>query len=123
MSVFIHVPNDKITKFDPSKKKVIFVGYSDQLKAYRVYIPGHLQIEINIDVIFNEYAYFSKSRKNHIDEDQEEDHEVPRIEETCIIPINHKEWCLGCSSKAKREVRRLFKMDIQDKTLGRWKYW
>ena len=77
--MFIHVPKEKRTKLDPSKKKGIFVGYSDQQKSYRVYILVFLQIEINKDVIFDEDVAFNKSRKNHVDEDQEEEHEAPRM--------------------------------------------
>jgi hypothetical protein len=38
--VYVHVPKDKRSKLDPSRKKGIFVGYSETSKAYRVYIPG-----------------------------------------------------------------------------------
>ena len=89
--MFIHVPKDKRIKLDPSGKKGKFVGYSDQSKAYRVYILGHRQIEINIDVIFDEDVDFSKSKNNHTNEDRGEEHEVPRIEETCRIPIHNFE--------------------------------
>ena len=77
--MFIHVPKKKRSKLDPFRKKGIFVGYSDQSKAYRVYIPGYRQIEINKDVIFDEDASFSKFRKNHVDEDQEEENEAPKV--------------------------------------------
>jgi hypothetical protein len=39
--VYVHVPKEKISKLDPSRKKVIFVGYSETSKEYRVYIPVH----------------------------------------------------------------------------------
>ena len=39
--VYLHVPKEKRSKLDPLGKKGIFVGYSDQLKSYREYIPGH----------------------------------------------------------------------------------
>ena len=39
--VYVHVPKDKKSKLDPSGKKGIFVGHSETLKAYRVYILGH----------------------------------------------------------------------------------
>jgi hypothetical protein len=39
--VYVHVPKDKISKLDSLGKKGIFVGYSETLKEYRVYIPGH----------------------------------------------------------------------------------
>ena len=35
--MYIHIPNDKRTKLDPSGKKGIFVGYSESSKAYRIY--------------------------------------------------------------------------------------
>jgi hypothetical protein len=38
--VYIHVPEEKITKLDPSGKKGIFVGYNESSKAYPIYIPG-----------------------------------------------------------------------------------
>ena len=34
--VYIHIPKEKRTKLDPSRKKGIFVGYSDTSKAYRI---------------------------------------------------------------------------------------
>ena len=38
--VYVHVPKEKRSKLEPSCKKGIFVGYSESLEAYRVYIPG-----------------------------------------------------------------------------------
>jgi hypothetical protein len=38
--VSIHVPKEKRTKLEPLRKKGTFVGYSETLKAYRIYIPG-----------------------------------------------------------------------------------
>ena len=35
--VYIHISKEKRTKLDPSGKKGIFVGYSESLKAYRIY--------------------------------------------------------------------------------------
>ena len=32
--VYIHIPQEKRTKLDPSGKKGIFVGYSERSKAY-----------------------------------------------------------------------------------------
>jgi hypothetical protein len=55
--VYVHVPKDKRSKLDPSGKKGIFVGYSETSKAYRVYIPGHRQIETSRDVTFDEEVY------------------------------------------------------------------
>ena len=54
---------------DPLGKKGIFVGYSDQSKAYRIYIPCFHKIEVSRDVTFDEVAAFNKSRKTHVDEE------------------------------------------------------
>lgn len=48
--VYIHMPKEKRTKLEPSVKKGIFVGYSENTKGYRVYIPGQRLVEINRDV-------------------------------------------------------------------------
>jgi hypothetical protein len=45
--IFVHVPKEKRTKLDPSGKNGIFVGYSDTLKAYKIYILGHRKVEIS----------------------------------------------------------------------------
>ena len=35
--VYLHIPKEKISKLEPSRKKGIFVGYSEQSKSYRIY--------------------------------------------------------------------------------------
>ena len=82
--VYLHVPKEKISKLDPLGKKGIFVGYNEQSKAYRIYIPGFLQIEISRDVTFDEDAAFTKSKKIFADEDHEEEEEAPRTTEGTI---------------------------------------
>ena len=37
--VYIHIPKEKRTKLDPSRRKGIFVGYSESSKDYRIYFP------------------------------------------------------------------------------------
>ena len=43
--VYIHVPKEKRTKLEPSGRKGIFVGYSETMKAFRIYIHSFNQIE------------------------------------------------------------------------------
>jgi hypothetical protein len=78
---------------DPSRKKGIFVGYSDTSKAYRIYIPGHRKVEISRDVTFNENAAFSKSKQIHAEEAHEEENVVPKVPEVVepeeVIPEDH----------------------------------
>ena len=38
--VYIHIRKEKRTKLYPSRKKGIFVGYSESSKAYRIYFLG-----------------------------------------------------------------------------------
>jgi hypothetical protein len=61
--VYIHVPKEKRTKMEPSRKKGVFVGYSENSKAYRIYVPGQRQIEVSRDVTFHEEDTFKKSRE------------------------------------------------------------
>ena len=62
--VYIHIPKEKRLNLEPTGKKVMFIGYSEQLKDYRIYIPRYCKIEINRDLTFNEDTSFRKSRKN-----------------------------------------------------------
>ena len=61
--MYIHIPKEKRTKLDPSGKKGIFVGYSENLKAYRIYFPGYKKINISRDVTFDEDSAYKKSKK------------------------------------------------------------
>jgi hypothetical protein len=61
--MYIHVLKEKRTKMEPSGKKGVFVGYSENSKAYRIYVPGQRQIEVRRDVTFHEEAAFKKSRE------------------------------------------------------------
>lgn len=62
--VYVHIPNEKRTKLEPSGKKGILIGYSENSKGYRVYIPGQRTIEINKDVKFEEDIAFNLSKNN-----------------------------------------------------------
>ena len=59
-----HIPKEKRSKLDPSRKNKLFVGYSEKSKYYRMYIPGYHQIELSRDVNFDEDRAFRKSRKD-----------------------------------------------------------
>ena len=67
--IYLHVPKEKSSKLDPSGKKGIFFGYSEQLKAYGIYILGFRQIDVSRYVTFDEDASFTKSIKILVDED------------------------------------------------------
>ena len=61
--MYIHIPKEKRTKLDPSRKKGIFVGYSKSSKACIIYFPGIKKINIGRDVTFDEDSAYTKSRK------------------------------------------------------------
>jgi hypothetical protein len=65
--VYIHVPKDKRKNLEPSRKKGIFVGYSESSKTYRVYVPRKQKVEISQDVTFDERIAFKKSIEDSID--------------------------------------------------------
>ena len=69
--MYIHVPNDKRTKLDPSGRKGVFVGYMDTSKAYRIYFLGIKKIEIIRDVTFDEDSAYFRSRRTPIQEVKE----------------------------------------------------
>ena len=85
--MYIHIPKEKRTKLDPSGKKGFFVGYSEQSKAYQIYIPRYRQIELSRDVTFDKDTTFRKSKK---DKKVEEEHETPKDAES-PKPVRNEE--------------------------------
>ena len=51
---YFHVHVDNRKNLDPSREKVLLVGYSEISKAYRIYIPTRRRIIMNMDVKFDE---------------------------------------------------------------------
>jgi hypothetical protein len=49
--------------WNPQERKGFFWGYSENSKAYRIYVPGQRKIELSRDVNFHEEAVFKKSRE------------------------------------------------------------
>ena len=80
--VYIHIPKEKRTKLDPSGKKGIFVGYSKNSKAYRIYFSEYKKIDISRDVTFDEDSAYNKSKKLPIEDIEEP--EVPKIRDTTM---------------------------------------
>lgn len=54
--VYFHVPKDRRNKHEGIGRKSMFVGYCEDSKAFRIYIPGQRKVEINRDVMFVEDA-------------------------------------------------------------------
>jgi transposase InsO family protein len=60
--VYIHIPVEKRTKLEPSGQKGILVGYNEDSKAYRVFLPDQRKTVVSRDVKFEENL---ASRKSH----------------------------------------------------------
>ena len=58
--LYIHIPKEKRTKMEPSRKKVNFVGYSETSKVFIIYVPSERHVEVSRDVTFHEEASFKK---------------------------------------------------------------
>lgn len=75
-----HVPDEKRKKFDPKSKELIFVGYCDGTKGYRLYDPDTNRAINTRDVIFLESTRAHDVKSDgfplHGIDDGEEDHVV-----------------------------------------------
>ena len=58
---YCHVHADNRKKLDPSGEKGLLVGYSEILKAYRVYIPACRRIIVSRNVQFNDDRALQRS--------------------------------------------------------------
>ena len=85
--VYIHVPKEKRSKLEPSGKKGTFVGYSETSKAYQIYNHIQRQIEVGLDVTFDEEVAFKRSRESHMQIDDEEI-EAPRDVDCSTLDIH-----------------------------------
>ena len=61
---YSYVPKEKRTKLEPTTEKGIFVGYSETLKAFRIYIPAQRRVVVvRWDVKFEEDRAFRSLRE------------------------------------------------------------
>ena len=70
--VYVHVPQERRMKLDPSGRNGVFVGYSESAKAYQIYIPGQRKIKLSRDVTFEEDIASWRSRHAESDNDEQE---------------------------------------------------
>lgn len=50
----VHIPDQKRSKLDDKSKKCVFLGVSDESKAYRLFDPVSRKIIVSKDVVFEE---------------------------------------------------------------------
>jgi len=65
---YAQVPEVKRKKLDNHGKKCIFIGYSEELKAYKLYNPLTKKLVVSRDVIFNEAEAWSCSNEETVKE-------------------------------------------------------
>ena len=53
-SIYFHVAKDARKKLEPIAKLGIFLGYTNTLHNYRVYLPSHMMIVVHRDLKFDE---------------------------------------------------------------------
>jgi hypothetical protein len=61
-TTYSYVPSEKRTKLEPMAERGIFVGYSENSKAFRIYLPSLRKTILRRDVRFEEDRAFRKSR-------------------------------------------------------------
>eukprot|EP00253_Pinus_taeda_P007311 PITA_07311 len=86
--VYFHVSKEKRNKLKAFGKNGIFVGYSENSKAYRIYMPGQRDVEVNRDVTFDEDIALGKARDFPIprkgDDDAMEKQDEPPTDEPML---------------------------------------
>ena len=58
---YYHIPEEKRKKLDQTAEKGYLVGYSENAKAYTIYLPGSMKVVVRRDVKFREDRAFRKS--------------------------------------------------------------
>ena len=61
----MHVPDKERNKLQPKSTKCIFLGYSDDKKAYRLYDPATKKIVASRDVVFKEQPHTVEDEKKY----------------------------------------------------------
>lgn len=78
-TVYTHIPKEKRKKLDKKAEKCIFVGYSENVKGYRVYNPENRCVKLVRDVYFNEkdvVSSFENGQNAEIDVAEREEGEI-----------------------------------------------
>ena len=56
---YAHIPKDERKKLDPKARETIFLGYSSNVKGYRLWDPQTKKVFFSRDVIFDESKFFN----------------------------------------------------------------
>lgn len=55
---YVHIPDEKRTKLQSTRKKFVFVGYCEESKAYRLFDETNHKVVVSRDVIFIESPHY-----------------------------------------------------------------
>lgn len=67
-SAMVHIPHQKRRKFDAKSEKMIFIGYCDESKGYRLYDPVKKVVTTSRDVIFFEDEFMALNNEKSVEE-------------------------------------------------------
>ncbi|CAH2105332.1 unnamed protein product [Euphydryas editha] len=74
--VYVHIPKEQRRKWDPKGEKGIMVGYSEDVKGYRIYFLKNNRVELKRDVVFLEKGEEQKEQLVMLD--------ITKNKEECI---------------------------------------
>jgi hypothetical protein len=78
--VYCHVPTERKTELEPTAEKGILVGYSENSKAYKVYIHALMRTVVRRDVRFEGDRAFRKSCGQMPADEQSKEQSAPKEE-------------------------------------------
>ena len=76
---YAHIPRELRTKLDPKATKCVFLGYSSEAKAYRLWEPSDCKIIVSRDVTFNEPRLLEERERPILPSTKED--ELPKYQE------------------------------------------
>ena len=79
---YCRIPEQKRKKLDQTTEKEYLVEYSENAKAYRIYLPGSKKVVVQRDVKFMEDGAFRKSREMPSEEQSKEEPLVKPLQPT-----------------------------------------
>lgn len=56
MSIYMHIPSEDQSKFDPNSKQCIFICYNKGVDGYKLWGPVKMKMVVSRDIIFDEQS-------------------------------------------------------------------
>ncbi|KAK2412918.1 hypothetical protein QL285_048063 [Trifolium repens] len=87
---YAHVPDSQRRKLDSKSIKCVYLGISDESKAYRLYDPVEKKIIVSRDVIFDESKGWDwDNKEKQVNDSSLIDEEIEGITDTAPAPVNN----------------------------------